>query len=69
MPLKVISIVQANGKFSQETNHKLGYLTQYNLQLMISYRGYDVGCCEDGVSHSQFCQPTAIPTHLYYKEK
>lgn len=29
MPLQVISVVQANGKFPQETNHKkLGYLTQ-----------------------------------------
>ena len=28
VPLKVISVVQANGKFPQDTNHKLGYLTQ-----------------------------------------
>lgn len=65
VPLKVISIVQANGKFSQETNHKLGYLTQYNLQLMISCRGYDVGCCEDGVSHSQFSVSPQPFQHIY----
>ena len=28
MSLQVISVVQANGKFPQEGNHKLDYITQ-----------------------------------------